>query len=56
MEKMNFDQMEIVKGGDRYDFACSAACGLFGLCVGVICGGNPFISWGVGLGMEYFIC
>ena len=56
MEKMNFEQMETVKGGDRYDFACSATCGLFGLCVGVICGGNPFVSWVVGSGMEYFIC
>ena len=61
MEKMNFDQMENVKGGDRYDLACNLTVSLFAGCVGTILapftgGGSFIVSVGVGGLMSYAIC
>jgi len=61
MEKLNFDQMEAVNGGDSRELACQATASLFGACVGVIvgsvsAGAGFFVGWAVGVGLSYAVC
>ena len=61
MKALDFEQMEVVNGGDLNSFACNATAGLFGTCAGFIIGAalpgvGHLAGWAIGTGLAYMVC
>ena len=44
MKTMNFEQMEMLNGGNEGPSAAQIGCGLMGLATGIACGFNPIVG------------